>query len=386
MAIHEYALYAPVVFGDGAIGMIGEKVRGMGCRRALCVCDRGIKNAGILDTVLSYLREAGIETVVFDSVLADPPASMLNDVGDMAGKADVDCIIGIGGGSCMDTAKAVSILLKHAGPITNYLNLHGPPLYVDGGVPVILAPTSAGTGSEVTNICVVSHEERNEKLVVLTNISLAIVDPELCRTAPPNITANGGFDALAHAVEAVTSKGRNPFSELLALAAIRRIGEYLPIACKDGNNTKARGELSLAANWAGIAFASTNVHVGHAAADSISAIYHTPHGLNCAWAVPVVMELCAETVPDKVKLIGEALGVVFGADDPNNVIGEKTSVACRTLMHECGIRSMKSYNFEREKVLSAVDYIFSCGISQNCPTEITRDTAEKLLARAYDNY
>ena len=386
MAIHEYTLNAPVVFGAGAIGKIGEKVRSMGCKRAMCVCDEGVKNAGILDIVMSFLREAGIETIVFDAVLPDPPSTIINDAGDLARKTGIDCVIGIGGGSSMDTAKAVSILQKHGGSITDYLNLQGPPFFVDGGVPVILAPTSAGTGSEVTNICVVSHVERNEKIVVLTNVSQAIVDPELCRTAPPDVTANGGFDALSHAAEAITAKEWNPFSELLGLAAIRRIREYLPAACKDGNDKRAREELSLASNWAGIAFASTNVHVGHAATDSISIIFHTPHGLNCAWVTPAVLEMCSETVPEKVKLIGEALGVVFIGNESTGEIGRIASEACRALMRQCGIRPMESYGLSREKVLSGANNMLSNGLCLNSPMEITGATAEKLLASAYDNY
>jgi len=382
----EYTLNAPVVFGAGAVRQVGEKLGAMGCKRALCICDEGVKKAGILEKVVSIIKESGIEAIVFDSVLPDPPDTMIDEVGALARESGADCAVGIGGGSSMDTAKAASILKKHPGSINEYLNADGPPYDVDGGLPVILLPTTAGTGSEATRICVVSRTESNVKLVVLTDVALAIVDPELCRSAPPTVTANAGLDALAHAAEAITATSWNPFSELLGLAAIRRIAEYLPMACRDGNNMEARSELSLASNWAGTSFALSTVHAGHAAADSISASYHTPHGLNCAWATPAVMEICAESAPDKVKLVGEAMGVTFDKGESNEEIGKMTGDAIRNLMRVCGINSMKSYGFDREKIIGGAGTLLNNGIQHFCPTEMNEESAARLLALIYDGY
>ena len=384
--INEYRLHAPVVFGIGASGKTGEKLKEMGCKRALCICDEGVKNAGVLDKVVSVLKDSGIETVIFDRVLPDPPNTMIDEVGALVRECGADCVVGIGGGSSLDTAKAASLLKKHPGSINDYLNFTGPPFYVEGGIPTVLLPTTAGTGSEATQIIVVSHVESNTKLVIFTNVTLAIVDPELSRTAPPNVTANAGLDAMAHASEAVTANGGDPFSTLLGLAAIERIAKYLPIAYKDGNNMEARSELSLAANWAGSAFALANVHAGHAAADSMAAGFHTPHGLNCAWTVPAVMELCAKSVPDKVKKIGEAIGVAFSGNESDDEIGLLTGEKIRALMRECGIPTLKERGLDRKTVLDGVNYVCVNVISSNCPTEINEESAEWLLARIYDAY
>lgn len=232
----------------------------------------------------------------------------------------------------------------------------------------------------------VSHTESNTKIVVLTNVTLAIVDPELCRSAPASVTANGGLDALAHAAEAVTAKGWNPFSELLGLAAIKRIARYLPVACQNGNDMEARSELSLAANWAGSAFALANLHAGHAVADAISSAFHTPHGLNCAWALPAAMEFCADTAPDKVKLVGEAMDITFSGKESNAEADRMTGDAIRALMRECGVPTLKAAGLEREKVLGGVDSVLGNGLIHNCPTRINKESAKLLLGMVYDGY
>lgn len=386
MEIKSYTQHAPVLFGSGAIQMVGEKAKELGCKKVLCVFDAGVKAAGIGEKALASLNQAGIQYVVFDRVLPDPPDYLIDEADALAKQEGIDGIIGIGGGSSMDTAKAISILQKNPGPITNYMNLNGPPIYADSGVPTILVPTSAGTGSEVTNMCIITHTKANTKVVVLTCGTLAIVDPELCMSAPAHVTAYSGLDALAHAAEAITANGRDPYSEQLAVAAIRKIADNLITTYQDPKNTVAREEMSLASNWAGIAFANAMVHIGHGAADSVSASYGTPHGLNCAWTTPPVLELVAEAVPDKVKLVGEALGVSFAGNETPAQIGKMTGDACRKLMHAVGIKTMKESGFDRDVILSGKTFTAKCDLRHNCPVEITEEVAEKILASAYDDY
>lgn len=383
----EYMQLTPVLFGAGAIHELGEQVAKRGLKNVMCVFDAGVKAAGIAAKATASLDKAGVKYILFDRVAADPPDALLDEAGAIGKEAGIDGVIGIGGGSSMDTAKAISILQKHPAPIVQYLNTQGPPFTVDGGVPVFLVPTSAGTGSEVTKMCIVSYTKINEKLPIYTNSTLAIVDPELCRTAPPSVTANGGLDALAHAMESITCVNHNPYSETLGLAAIRRIAKYLPLACQNGDDMEARSELSLAANWAGIAFSATDIHIGHAAGDSIAASYHTPHGLNCAWINAPVQELVAPAVPDKVKLIGEAFGLTFtGAETPED-IGKAVGAAVRRLARDCGVKSMKDMGFDRSVIVDkGAPYVAASALRFNCPVEITEEVAARLLASAYDDY
>jgi len=387
MSLYEYQQLTPVLFGVGAIRMLGEKVKAFGCKKAMCIFDAGVKAAGISEKAENSLKNAGVDYIIYDKVVADPPDSMLDEAAEIGRKESIDCVIGIGGGSSMDSAKAVSILQKYPSPISQYLNLDGAPMTLEAGVPVFLVPTSAGTGSEVTQMTIVTYSEKNLKVPIFTRGTLAIVDPELCITAPPGVTANGGMDAMSHAVEAITSSKCNPYSEVLGVAAIQKLAKYLPVAYSDGTDIEARSELSLAANWAGIAFSNTDVHVGHAAADTISAVYHTPHGLNCAWVTPAVLELVARAVPQKVKIIGEAMGVFFNGCESPEQIGKKTADACRELMKKIGIKSMEEYGFKKDMLIKkASSFIPSSPLCFNCPIVINEATASWIMSTAYDEY
>jgi alcohol dehydrogenase class IV len=279
--IFQYNQLVPVIFGAGAISQLGEQVKALGCKKVMCVYDGGVKAAGIGSKAESSLKAAGVDFVVFDKISADPPSAIIDEASALARAEKVDGLVGVGGGSSMDSSKAIALMTDRPGSIRDYLQ--GPPLSLKSSLPIVLVPTTSGTGSECTQVCVITHEEQNAKLAVFVRSSLAIVDPELVKTLPPSGTASTGLDAFAHAAESVTCKNWNPRSELLALTAIAKIKKYLPVACKDGSDMEARTEMCLASNWAGIAFADTDVHVGHCVADSFSVGFHTPHGLNCAW-------------------------------------------------------------------------------------------------------
>ena len=269
--------------------------------------------------------------------------------------------------------------------MTQYLTL--PPTCLSTQVPIILVPTTAGTGSEVTAVCVISNLAANEKLgLFLKGRVTAILDPELTLTVPPSVTANTGLDAFCHAVESITAKNRNPRSEVLALDAIRRIVRSLPAACRDGSDLEARTDLALASNFAGIAFADADNHFGHSLADALSATFHTPHGLNCAWGDPELILLIAPAVPDKIRLIGEAMGLTFTGSEAPTQLGAEVAQAVRSLMRTCGIKSPREMGFTREQVLSGAPLAFESGLRFNCPADITPEMAQSAMAGIYDHY
>lgn len=185
--ISRYNQLAPVVFGAGAVKGVGEIIKEMGCRKVLCVYDGGVKAAGLSAAAEDSLRAAGIPFVVFDRVTSEPPCELIDEGGAFARENGIDCILGIGGGSSMDAAKAIGILMGAPGPIAQYLT--APPSKMTSPVPIILVPTTAGTGSEVTQVAVISNKALNAKMGVFIHASLAIVDPELTRSVPPKITA-----------------------------------------------------------------------------------------------------------------------------------------------------------------------------------------------------
>ena len=381
---NEFAQPAPIIFGCGAISVLGEKVKEKGCKKALVICEKGIEDAGIIAKATSVLEASGVEYVVFNGVLADPPDSIIDQAGDIALREGVDCLIGIGGGSSLDSAKATSILMTNPGPIRKYIN--GVPMTIDTKTPVILVPTTAGTGSECTTVAIVSLLDKNVKWSVFVNTSLAIVDPELMLTLPRSITASTGMDALSHAMEAMTGINWNYHSDLFAEAAIKKISKYLPVCCEYPSNIEARSEMALAANWAGLAFNNPITHVAHAIADALSCNFHTPHGHNCALALPETMALIGSAVPDRMRIIANAMGLSLKGDETGEQLGKAVADDIRGLMRTIGIKSLKEMGYTRDKVLSFVPDVLSNFLSTLCPVKIDEETAAKLLAGVYDNY
>lgn len=384
--VYKYNQLVPVIFGNGAIAQLGEKVKELGCKKVICVYDGGVKAAGIAPKAEASLKAAGIDYVIYDKIQSDPADFLVDECAALARESGVDGFVAIGGGSSMDCSKAAAVMMNRPGSVVDYFT--APPSYLESCVPIVHIPTTAGTGSEVTQVAVITKSEDHSKPSVFTNSALAIVDPELTCTVPPSVTANTGLDAFTHAAEAITAIGRNPRSELLAKAAIEKITKYLPIAVKDGNNMEARYELSLAANWAGIAFADTDCHLGHCLADGISVTFHTPHGYNCIMVDPELMVACSAAVPEKVQVVGEAVGVKFDGTESAEEIGQKTAAGIRALMRECGIPSPKERGMDREafidcyKMAMEIDF----GLRINCPVEPTHELCKAIYEKTYDNY
>ena len=384
--IFKYDQVAPVIFGAGSISHLGEQAKALGCKTVMCVCDEGIKNAGIAAKVESILTEAGLSCIVFDRVLPDPPATVIDEAVALALEAKIDGVVGVGGGSSMDAAKAVALMIDRPGTIRDYLQEL--PLHLVSGIPIIMIPTTSGTGAESTDVCVITNEEVNSKMVVYIRPSVSIVDPELVRDLPPLLTAYAGFDAYSHALESITIKEekRNLHSEVLALAAIERIVKYLPAACKNGADMEARSEMSFASNLVGPAFADTGLHVGHAMTEIIAVDYRTPHGLNCAWVSPVVIEFVSSAVPEKVKLVGKAMGLDFGPDEAPAAVGEKTANALRALMKECAIKSPAEMGVDRDAFIASSKDVMHTGMRRSSPIEVTEEIAARLMALVYDQF
>ena len=380
----EFSQAAPVVFGRGAISILGERIKGMGCKKALIVCEKGIEDAGIVAKAVQILEAAGIEYAVFNGVLADPPDHVVDEAGELALREGVDCLIGLGGGSSLDTTKSTAILMSNPGPIRNYIKQT--PMFIDIKIPVILVPTTAGTGSECTFVSVISLPDLNVKWSVFVKPSLALVDPELMVTLPRHITASTGMDAFSHAAEAITNLNCNPHSDLYAVAAIEKISKNLAICCDSPDNIDARSELALAANFAGIAFNITICHVGHAIADAFSCHFHTPHGLNCALALPETMALVAPEIPGRMRNIANAMGLPLAGGESGEQLGKIVADGIRALMRQTGIKSLKEMGYTREKVLSFVPDVMANFLSTFCPVKIDEETAGKLLAAVYDTY
>ena len=279
-----------VSIGIGAAKQIGAECKALGGKKALIVTDPGVVKAGLIDGIQGSLESENVETGIFDKVVAEPPFGVVDESAQMAREEGYDVIIGIGGGSSLDVAKGASLMAINKGKVLDYAGID---LVPKGGLPKILLPTTGGTGSEVTRVFVVTDEAENTKKVVYTNFNLAdvaIVDPLLSVSMPPVVTADTGIDALVHAIESYVSVKATPFSDILAIEAIRLIAENLPITYAKASNLEARYNMALAASLAGLAFTSSGVGGVHGLAYVLGTEYHMSHGRSNAIMLPHVME------------------------------------------------------------------------------------------------
>ncbi|GGF60494.1 iron-containing alcohol dehydrogenase [Alteromonas lipolytica] len=295
-----------IVCENGAAAKLAEHCAALNIKKPLLVTDKGLIQAGIIEPVLAGLSAEGFEPVIYSDIVADPPQSLVEAAVDNAKSQGVDGVIGLGGGSSMDVAKLIAILCTGEQPITDMYGIDN----VKGGrLPLILIPTTAGTGSEVTPISIITTGETTKSGVVSAQLlpDIAILDATLTVGLPGHITAATGIDAMVHAIEAFTSKvKKNLYSDMLAKEALRLLSQNLLTCVKDGSNLEARSKVLLGAMLAGQAFANAPVAAVHALAYPLGGNYHIPHGLSNALVLPFVLRFNAEE-PSAAALYGELL-------------------------------------------------------------------------------
>ena len=278
-----------ILVAPGASRKIGELFERLGCRSVLVVTDTGVRDHGLLDPALAGLAASGIGTALFVDVVADPPEAVIQAAVAQARGAGVDGVLGLGGGSSMDVAKLVALLALGREELDA---IYGVGLAKGPRLALVLAPTTAGTGSEVTPISIVTTGAGEKKGVVSPPLlpDWAVLDADLTLGLPPHVTAATGIDAMVHAIEAFTSKRlKNPISDALASQALRLLTANIEEACRNGQNREAREAMLLGSMLAGMAFANAPVAAVHALAYPIGAQFHVPHGLSNAMVLPHVV-------------------------------------------------------------------------------------------------
>jgi len=373
------------IFGAGTIARLGEKVRALGGTKAMLIYDPGVEAAGIPRKAIASLEAAGIPYVCFSGVHPDPSVHVVDAAAAMGLENGVDILIGLGGGSSIDTAKCASILLSgFEGPAARYV-LPVPPT-INTTCPVIAVPTTAGTGSEVTRVAVISRPDANAKWSVYVNTHCAIVDPELSVSLPKEHTACTGLDALAHCIETVTNKDRNAMSDEMALVGIRKITDNLIRSYEHPEDPEARSEMLLAASFGGLAFKDPLTHVCHAMGDAYGCNFHTPHGQSCVFGLSATVKMVAASMPREMARIAEAMRLPLRGDETGTELGALLETEIQRIMRAVGIRSQKALGFPREKVIGMAKEVAANHLSTHCPVEVTEALAAELLAYAYDSY
>lgn len=316
--------------GAGVSQSIGELLTSMGLSRPLIVTDEFLVSQGYVERILEALTAAGIADVrVFSDTVSDPTIGSImqgieclragDHVGDRAG--DRDCVIGFGGGSPLDTAKAIAVFSGLPGAIRDYRAPHSQDM---PGLPIIAIPTTAGTGSEATRFTILTDEVSSEKLLCqgLAYLPMAaLVDYELTLTMPARLTADTGIDSLTHAIEAYVSRKANAFSDTFALRAIEAIAPNIRTAVREPGNLAAREAMMLGATFAGIAFSNASVALVHGMSRPIGAFFHVPHGLSNAMLLPVVTRYSAPAALARYADCARAMAIAPGDEGDQAAVG-----------------------------------------------------------------
>ena len=304
---HLFECPTRVFYGFGAANGLGERLVELGVSRALVVSDPGVAGAGLVERVIDLARGAGIEAVAYGDTEQNPTTTNLAEIADLYARERCDGLVGLGGGSSMDAAKAAAALIENGGSIWDY---RGKDLVPSPGPPVVCMPTTCGTGAEVTFVVVITDPGEHFKVVCAArNLAarVAIVDPELVLSAPPHIIAATGADALAHAIESYLNTGSDPLLDSINIRAIRMIGANLRAAVYD-RDPDAVGQLSLASTMTGIAFNMNANAIVHAASTPVTARHGVPHGVANAIFMPAGLEFLRPACEEKLRDVAAALG------------------------------------------------------------------------------
>ena len=373
-----------IIFGCGVVKQSGEAAKAIGASRVAVVTDPGIVQAKVHEPVLAALEEAGLNPGMFAEVEPDPKIEIVDDCLSFIQSHEADLVVGLGGGSSLDISKAAAIMSTNEGPIKKYAGVN---LVPKPGLPTLLMPTTAGTGSEVTSISVLSDTVNKVKVGVVSDYMFArtvLLDPELTLGLPPHITASTGLDALIHAIESYTGCQATFITEPLAMEAIRLIAKHLRAAYAYGSNLEARSGMLKASLLAGMAFANTQTAGAHACALSLGGKFHVPHGIATSLMLPAIMRFNSIAAPEKFADIAEALGENIEGLAPMDKAQKAIDGVIR-LIGDVGFQlGLENYGVEREDIDDlAKGAMVAVRLWNNNPRSATKEQVRGIFADSF---
>lgn len=354
--LEKFHLATRVISGEGCIREIPQEAARITSDKVMIVTDNGLIKAGMIDRITAVLSEKGIEPLVFGEVQPNPDVKIAARCAQIINDEKVGLVIAVGGGSSIDTAKAACMLATNGGDLRDYVGFER---FRNNPVPLFAVPTTAGTGSEVTIVAVMSDEENNKKFTIGGQRlvpRIAFLDPELTLTLPKRITAYTGIDALSHAMESYTSINAQTITDSLNVTAIKLIFENLPTAALQGNNIIARKNMLNAACIASMTCNSTFLGLIHAIASPLCAYYNIPHGIAVAVVLPEVMRFNLPVCVDKFAYLADVLELTDRSAGKREK-AEKTVEAVATLCEDVGIpKTLREIGVEKEKLDAIAEY------------------------------
>ena len=340
--LHPFRMPRTVLTGVGSAERVGEEAKRLGGTRALVITDQGVLKSGWVDKTMERLNQAGLKTTLFSEVMAEPDMGFLNGAADRVREGAPDLVVGIGGGSSLDTAKMVACLLTSGGRVQDYFGIE---LLPKRGLPMVMLPTTAGTGSEVTPNAIFTDTAARLKKGVVSPFLLpdaAIVDPLLTVSCPPAVTAATGMDALTHAIESYTSLRATPLTDLWAVEAIRLIGRSVRSAVFRGSDLAARTDMALGSMMAGVSLANAGVGAVHALAYPVGGKFGVPHGVSNSQLMPYVMEYNVLGNIQKFAEVARLMGEPVEGSSPSEA-ARLVVAATRRLGEDIGIPMRMSH-------------------------------------------
>ncbi|KZF06588.1 alcohol dehydrogenase [Rhodococcus sp. EPR-157] len=372
--------------GPGAVEELGSVLIDLDVQRPLLVTDAFMVSTGAAERLLKIIEATGKEAALFAETVPDPTTDSLQAGLDAAAAHDADAIIGFGGGSPMDTAKALAVLSTQGGVMRDF---KAPRLYAGPALPIIAIPTTAGSGSEATQFTIITDVESDEKMLCpgLSFLPIAsIVDSELTMSMPPRLTADTGVDALTHAIEAYVSKKANPISDGLALSAMRTIGKYLLRAYRDGSDREAREHMMHASTQAGMAFSNASVCLVHGMSRPIGAHFHVAHGLSNAMLLPAITSFSISGAQDRYADCARQLGAAERTDSDDSA-SKKLIEFIDTLCADVEVPRPGTYGIDRarwdELIPLMAEQALASGSPSNNPVVPTAEEIAELYRTVY---
>lgn len=373
-----------IVYGHGSLAELGNEVKRLGGKKVMLITDRGLVQCGIHQNAIDILEQSGIAVTVFCDVELDPTPESIDVCVEQLKDFGADLLVGLGGGSALDSTKAAALLATHGGPLEAYFGMH---LVPSPCMPTILIPTTAGTGSEMTSISVLGDTVSNSKKGIVSDHLYAktvLLDPDLTLTLPPKYTAYTGLDAFVHAIESYVNLSATPFTEAPDLQAMKMITANIRKAYANGDNKEARAQMLYASSICGMGFSNTQNGVIHAIGMAVPASYHLPHGLLMAAVGPMGIAFNCMAAPEKYARIARILGCDVAGKD----LQEQAACAAggfEKLLGDLNIRpGLAAYGVKREDIRGIAERAAMSGrLMTNNPRKATADDLEQLIEKYF---
>lgn len=372
------------VVGTNVLGEAAPLLKKMG-NKAFIVTGRHVAVSDMMKQLTALLDENGIGCVIFDGITGEPTDTMIENGVEMLKSSGCDFIIGIGGGSPLDSAKAIAAMAVNEGSIADYNGKE-----ITGEIlPLAAIPTTAGTGSEATKFTVITDSEKGIKMLLKGDVlvpKLAIVDSSFTVGAPKSVTSATGLDALTHAVEAYTSRKAFSMTDTLAVSAVKRIMKYLPIAYKEPDNSLAREQMSIAALEAGICINNSSVTIVHGMSRPIGALFHVPHGMSNAMLLKECLSFAVSGAYEKFATLGRETGVASDSDS-DETAAEKFIDSLQNICDVCEIPTLEQYGIDRDEYYSKIPKMATDAVASGSPAntvkEVTVDDCIEIYKKLY---